>query len=179
MKKKYFYIDYLNQLKGNINSIQEEFDTIRKVVDIINTSDIVFICGNGGSSAIASHISNDLQKMAKIRTICLSDNIPLITAYANDEHYKYIFSRQLETLAKKEDTLIVLSGSGNSENILEALSCAKQIGMNIVCLIGMDGGKVKQLYKNETILHINTDMQKSEEIFLIIGHILTLELINY
>ena len=178
MKKKYFYIDYLNELKGKINGIQEQYDVIKESVEIIKQTDIVFICGNGGSSSTSSHIANDFQKMAKIKTICLSDNTPLITAYGNDEHYKYIFRRQLELLAKKEDTLIIISGSGNSENILEALSYAKKIGMKIICIVGMDGGKVKQLYKDSTLLHINADMQKSEELSLIIGHILTLELMN-
>lgn len=107
----------------------------------------IFICGNGGSAATASHFATDLGKGASLgfptrfRAVALTDNVPLISAYANDIGYQIIFAEQLKSLARPGDVLVVLSGSGNSPNILEALEAAREVPCRSIALTGFDGGR--------------------------------------
>ena len=108
----------------------------------------VFIAGNGGSAATASHMANDLTKgVAEVdgqglRAVALSDNIPLITAIANDKSYREIFADQLLALGQAGDVLILLSGSGNSANIVRAVEVAQKMQITTIALLGMGGGQV-------------------------------------
>ena len=137
----------------------------------------VFICGNGGSAGNANHIANDLiYPIAKktwhgIRTHALSANPATITCIANDEGYKQIFSIQLMGMAQPGDVLIVLSGSGNSPNILEALAQAKRMSVKTFAILGFDGGKAKA--KTDHPIHIPVqDMQIAEDLQLVIAHMI-------
>ena len=111
----------------------------------------IYVAGNGGSAAIASHWVNDLGKATKrsgsppVRVMSLSDNVSWLTALANDEGYERVFAGQLENFAKKDDVLVVISSSGNSINLVRAAEFARSRGMTIVGLLGFDGGKLKQL----------------------------------
>lgn len=110
----------------------------------------IFVCGNGGSAALASHFVTDIGSGSVKRgqyfpIISLVDGSPVITAAANDFGYSHIFSRQLMTLAQASDLLIVISSSGNSQNLIEAVSYAKSIGMRTGGLLGFDGGKLLKL----------------------------------
>ena len=109
----------------------------------------IYIAGNGGSAATASHWVNDLGKATKVagrppmRVMSLSDNISWLTALANDEGYDRIFSGQLENFAQKGDLLILISASGNSRNLLQAVELAKQRGVMTIGFLGFDGGALK------------------------------------
>jgi D-sedoheptulose 7-phosphate isomerase len=115
----------------------------------------VFIAGNGGSSATASHMACDFQKTTlgkshdqlsnRIRAIALSDNGPLISAWGNDVGYDLIFAQQLRNLGDPGDVLLVITASGNSPNILAALEAAKEIGITTIGFLGFQGGKAKAL----------------------------------
>jgi D-sedoheptulose 7-phosphate isomerase len=115
----------------------------------------VYLVGNGGSSAIASHFANDLNKTVlghkgeknakRFKAICLSDNIPVLTAWANDTGFEKVFSEQLKNFANPQDVLIAISSSGNSANILEAVKTARQIHMPVIGLLGFDGGQAASL----------------------------------
>ncbi len=111
----------------------------------------VFLAGNGGSSATASHMANDLMKgivlpgKRGLRAISLSDNVPLMTAVANDIGYAEIFARPLAELGQSGDVLIVISASGNSPNVLRAIETAKQKGITTVGFLGMGGGKASKM----------------------------------
>ncbi|MBI3321943.1 MAG: SIS domain-containing protein [Candidatus Omnitrophica bacterium] len=107
----------------------------------------VFIAGNGGSAATASHMANDLVKTigAGFRAIALTDNVPLITAWANDVGYEEIFAGQLRVLAHPGDVLILISGSGNSANLLRAAEAAKAMELVVIGFLGRDGGRLKGL----------------------------------
>ncbi len=130
----------------------------------------VFICGNGGSHANASHLANDFQ-LAGIRAHALASNPAVLTCSANDCGYDTVFMLQLALLASSGDTLIVLSGSGNSGNVLHALEHAKRSDMRSFAILGYDGGKAKALA--ETAIHVKVDdMQCAEDIQLIVGHII-------
>lgn len=161
--------NYTNKIRNCMTQLQDNSDNIVKTLNIIENSDKVYICGNGGSAVNASHISMHFTNM-----ICLTDNIATVTAISNDYTYEYIFSRQLQELATKNDSLIVMSGSGNSPNILHAISMGKFLGMRIIAIIGYDGGEIKQTYEDEidVIINVNAEMQHSEDVQLIIGHLL-------
>ncbi len=135
----------------------------------------VFICGNGGSAGNAIHLANDfLYGIAKcsgggLKVLALSANPAVMTCLANDVGYEHIFSEQLAVQAEAGDLLIVLSGSGNSPNILCALEKAKAKGVKSYAVLGFTGGKSKQLA--DVAIHFPVDdMQIAEDIQLIVGH---------
>jgi D-sedoheptulose 7-phosphate isomerase len=135
----------------------------------------VFICGNGGSAANASHLANDFlygiskQLGSGIRVSALSANPSVLTCLANDCGYEAIFSMQLAVQGRAGDVLIVLSGSGNSPNIVNALEQAKTMRVKSYAILGYDGGKAKALA--DVLIHFDVhDMQISEDLQLIVGH---------
>jgi D-sedoheptulose 7-phosphate isomerase len=137
----------------------------------------VFLCGNGGSAANALHIANDLfYGIAKkcgpgLRVHALPANVSVLTCLANDEGYAEVFSVQLANLARAGDVLIVLSGSGNSPNILAALKEARRIGLSSWAVLGYSGGAARDLA--DRALHFPVDdMQIAEDLQLIIGHMI-------
>jgi len=137
----------------------------------------VFICGNGGSAANAIHWANDfLYPVAKsggkgMKISALPANVSVLTCLANDIGYENIFAAQLATEAEPGDVLIVLSGSGNSPNVIKALEQAKVSNMKSFALLGYSGGACKALA--DVVLHFPIDdMQIVEDMQLIVGHML-------
>lgn len=135
----------------------------------------IFLMGNGGSAATASHVTNDLVKGCRVedtpgfRALCLSDSNALVTCLANDFCYEEIYSILLQTYAKPGDIVLAFSGSGNSPNIIHALNTAKGIGMLAIGLGGRDGGRMKLLCDH--ILIAPTDsMEMLEDMHLIYFH---------
>jgi D-sedoheptulose 7-phosphate isomerase len=135
----------------------------------------VFICGNGGSAGNAIHLANDflygISKVAGsgLRVNALSANAAVLTCLANDEGYDTIFSTQLAVQANHGDVLVVLSGSGNSPNILKVLAKAKEMGVKSYAILGYSGGKAKAMA--DVAIHFAVDdMQISEDLQLIVGH---------
>ena len=137
----------------------------------------IFLCGNGGSAANAIHIANDLlYKTAEIygrgiKATALSANQAILTCLGNDVGYENIFSKQLETLGKEGDLLIVLSGSGNSANILKIIDTAKKRKIKTYAFLGFDGGRCLKLVDVPIHFAVN-DMQIAEDLQLIVGHML-------
>lgn len=137
----------------------------------------VFICGNGGSAGNAVHLANDfLYGIAKrpgggLRVNALSANPAVITCLANDIGYDCIYSQQLSVLANPGDLLVVLSGSGNSPNIVAVLEQAKALKVKSYAVLGFSGGRCKQLA--DVPIHFPVDdMQISEDLQLVVGHML-------
>ena len=140
----------------------------------------VFICGNGGSAANALHIANDLfygigacgsaPIMPGVKAEALPASIGIVTCLANDTGYENIFSHQLAVKADPGDVLLVLSGSGNSKNVVNAIQKSKDLNMKSHAIVAFDGGKCKQIAENTIHFHIN-DMQIAEDTQLIVGHI--------
>jgi D-sedoheptulose 7-phosphate isomerase len=141
----------------------------------------VFICGNGGSAANASHFCEDLGKSTiprsrydddgqpRLRVISLTDNTPYILAWANDEGYDRIFIEQLKNLASPGDLLIAISGSGNSPNILRAVEWANRHGLVTFGVTGFNGGQLKRMAQR--CLHVRlADMGLVESIHLVAFH---------
>ena len=150
-------------------------DIINVLVKCIDQNNTIYTIGNGGSSANASHVVVDFIKLGhsinrKIKTFCLSDNVPSITAIANDISYENVFSFQLSQLAIKNDVLLIFSGSGNSSNILHAVETAKVNGAIVIGFTGFDGGKLSKIVDYNIQVPIN-DMQIVEDIHMSIVHI--------
>lgn len=141
----------------------------------------LFLCGNGGSGATASHLVADFQKIVSqegkqpFRCMSLGDTLPLLTAQANDEEYSAVFARPLEVWGETGDLLIALSGSGNSLNVLRAVATAKRRGIKTIGMTGFDGGKLAKAV--DLNLHIPANsMQRVEDLHMIIGHCLFVHL---
>jgi D-sedoheptulose 7-phosphate isomerase len=137
----------------------------------------IFLCGNGGSAATASHMANDLGKGAsyghsgaRFRVIALTDNVPWMTALANDVDYESIFSEQLRNLGQADDLLIAISGSGNSQNVLNAVEVAKEKGMKTIGWTGFDGGKLAGMVDLAIVAHSH-HMGRVEDIHTVLMHL--------
>jgi D-sedoheptulose 7-phosphate isomerase len=164
---------------------QVDQEPIARIIHILNEARLkkkhIFILGNGGSSATASHIVNDLLKstarpdMPHMRVICLADNTPTLTAYANDVAYEAIFSEQLVALADPGDVLVALSGSGNSPNVLRAMEKAKLLELTRIGLTGFDGGRLKDQCDVSVVVSSNS-MQVIEDVHMVILHSIFLAL---
>src|SRR5436309_15674058 len=111
----------------------------------------IFIMGNGGSAATASHFALDLAKNTiipgapRLKAISLTDHVPLITAWSNDTAYEHIFAEQLANMIEPGDVVIGISTSGNSPNVINALHLAKQSRAPTIGLVGAKGGKIKEI----------------------------------
>lgn len=137
----------------------------------------VFFCGNGGSAGNAIHLANDyIYGIAKrlgggLRVQALTANPAVLTCLANDVGYDHVFSEQLAVLGQANDLLIVLSGSGNSPNVVAALKQAKEMGIKSYAILGYTGGLCKSLA--DVPIHFPVeDMQIAEDLQLVIGHML-------
>ena len=176
--------NYLNKFSSVLTD--STFTNVQYLANDIKQTKIknkkIFICGNGGSAANAMHIANDLTYGAGISSgkgfniEALPSNSAVITCLANDIGYENIFSEQLRVKATKGDLLIVLSGSGNSKNIINALKMAKKLKIKSYAILGYSGGKAKSLANVSLHFKIN-DMQIAEDIQIIIGHLL-MKLLN-
>tara|TARA_B100000900_G_scaffold386359_1_gene376772 strand:- start:1157 stop:1747 length:591 start_codon:yes stop_codon:yes gene_type:complete len=169
------YIEEHNKVlsKIDVDSLQAAIDM---VVDAFQRGVKIITCGNGGSASTASHYITDWVKMAnlatgeKFRGFSLVDNIGLVTAYGNDLSYDDIFSGQCTALLDKGDLLVVVSGSGNSTNIVNAVNEANKIGADTLAILGYDGGEVIKI-AGKTFLVPSFDMQVCEDIHLMFGHL--------
>ena len=168
-------IDYLN-----VDNIDACIDLLMKAYNDENT---IFICGNGGSAATASHFACDLNKGVsyglekRFKIIPLTDSLSSITAYTNDLSYDIIFVEQLKNFFKKGDVLIGISGSGNSKNVLNAIEYVNNNDGITIGWTGYDGGKLKELTQYSIDANVN-DMQISEDIHMILVHIIMKTLSN-
>jgi D-sedoheptulose 7-phosphate isomerase len=138
----------------------------------------VFIFGNGGSGATASHVVCDFNKCVcldlekKFKFVCLNDNVPSLMAYANDINYDDVFYQQLKSYLKPGDLVIGISGSGNSKNVIKAVEYAKHVGIETFTLCGYNGGKLRKIDSTNSIHVKINDMQIVEDCHFVIFHML-------
>ncbi|SHJ79546.1 D-sedoheptulose 7-phosphate isomerase [Clostridium amylolyticum] len=170
------YLETLTRVINNLDK-NEINRTMQAILKKYNEQATIYIFGNGGSAATASHFVCDFNKGAcmdaknKFRFICLNDNTPIITAIANDISYDDIFSYQLQGVLSKNDMVIAISGSGNSKNIIKAVKYAKEIGCEVVGITGYDGGLLKKYADYSLHVDIN-DMQKVEDVHMAFDHMM-------
>lgn len=171
---------YLSQVGEICNQLERE--QIDRLIEILlearDRDSQIFMLGNGGSAAAASHFCEDLGKgtlkditdSKRFRAISLTDNVPYIMAWANDEGYEQVFEQQLINLARQGDVAIGISGSGNSENVLRAISFANEHGMVTVGITGFNGGKLRWLAQHTVHVPCH-NMGMVENVHLIIAHL--------
>ncbi len=155
------------------------FDVVDQVVDALWNAycedRAVFLFGNGGSAALASHCACDLGKGTimnghrRFRVLALTDNVPLMTAWANDASYADIFAEQLRGFLRKDDVVFAFSASGNSANVLNALTLAQETGALTMGLTGFQGGKMKSLCELCVVIP-SDNMQVIEDLHLSVSH---------
>jgi D-sedoheptulose 7-phosphate isomerase len=142
----------------------------------------IFIIGNGGSAGMASHMACDLAKTVlgrkrdksrrRFRVLSMTDNVPLITALANDLGYEHIFTEQLILYARARDLLLVITGSGNSPNIVKAVKLARKMGLRTAGLLGFDGGKVMSML-DAVVLIPDFSYGYVEDMHVVMDHLIT------
>ena len=149
-----------------------------KIKEVQNKGNKIFVMGNGGSSSTSSHFVSDLLKTSltieskKPKAISLTDNMPVLMAWANDTNFHDIFASQLENFLEKDDLVIGISGSGNSENVVKAIQFANEKEAKTICLLGRDGGKLSKISQLSLIIP-NDNMLTIETMHLLVCHLLT------
>lgn len=150
---------------------------IEKLVCCYEAEQNVFVFGNGGSAALASHFACDLGKGAivegnghkRFRILSLTDNLPLMTAWANDHSYEMVFAEQLRNFIRPMDMAFAISGSGNSANVLRAMEVAREVGAYTMGLTGFQGGRMRSLC-DLCIVIPSDNMQIIEDFHLGVAH---------
>jgi D-sedoheptulose 7-phosphate isomerase len=182
-----------------IEKINNYFETMKRCIDNLDRHEIeqfintlleardrksrIYIMGNGGSAATASHFCGDFNKGMsygqdkKFQMMCLNDNVATMLAYANDISYDNIFVEQLKNFLQKDDLVIGISGSGNSKNVLNAIEYANENGAITIGLTGYNGGKLKTISKISVNANID-DMQITEDIHMMLCHMIYSVLMN-
>ena len=178
------YFTYLYSVLQNIDT-KEIAVFVETILDARERGATVFIIGNGGSAATASHMANDFAIGTNdydkpFRVISLTDNVSVISAIGNDFGYDDIFVRQLKVYAKKGDVLVGISASGNSKNLIDAFNYAKLSDVKTVAITAFDGGKLKAI-ANEGI-HVPTEAKEygpAEDAHMILDHLISGYLMRY
>jgi D-sedoheptulose 7-phosphate isomerase len=175
--------DYFNRVYAACQSVRVSRDTMT-LIDILerayHRNRRIFIFGNGGSGATASHFCEDLAKgtlngkkdIKRFKVISLTDNVPFILALANDEGYENVFEGQLRNLAEPGDVAIGISGSGNSPNVIKAIEFADKNQMITVGMTGFNGGNLRRIVQHSIHIPIH-DMGIIESVHSIITHYIT------
>lgn len=179
-------MNYTNDIKNYIELEREilshlDVEQINAALNLLDETRLkkgrIYICGNGGSAATASHFQNDFNKGVSeyievpFRFHCLNDNMATIMAIANDIGYEEVFRFQLRGNLEPNDILVAISGSGNSKNVINAVEYAKAQGNKIIGLTGYSGGKLKEL--SDISLHVPVQsMQVTEDIHMIFDHLM-------
>jgi len=168
------YFDDLVQVIANM-PLQAIDQIVSVLLDAYESSRTIFLFGNGGSAALASHFACDLGKVAangsgkRFQALALTDNVPLMTAWANDANYEDIFAEQLATFVQPDDIAFAISGSGKSPNVLKALKVAREARAFTIGLTGYKGGHLKDLC--DVCLIVPSDnMQIIEDLHLSVTH---------
>jgi len=179
MNTKVLANDYLSELKDLLDRF--DHDNFEKIVDLILSAyekeTHIFVMGNGGSGSTASHFACDINKGCcmdldkKFKMICVNDSIPTLLALANDVSYDAVFVEQMKNFFAPGDLVIGISGSGNSENVLQAIQYANENNGTTIGLSGYSGGKLSKMVDVSLVADIH-DMQKTEDVHMIVVHMI-------
>lgn len=150
------------------------------IAEVREASGTVFLVGNGGSASTASHFATDLgvgsiNVSKHVRVVSLTDNIAVMTAISNDKSYESVFEQQIQLLGKEGDILVLISASGNSKNLIEALKSSQRLGMKSFSLTGFDGGELRRMTLGSNV-HVPSkigDYGLVEDAHLAICHMVT------
>lgn len=181
MRKLDLIAENINEHLTTLNTIKDkDLKNILEFYNIILASikkkGTIFWCGNGGSASDSQHLAAELIGRYKsnrkpLKSISLNSDTSVLTCISNDFGYENIFSRQLEGIANHNDVLIIISTSGNSKNIINAIKLAKKKKIKVLGLLGKNGGACKNLIKNKIIINSN-NTARIQEMHIMIGHII-------
>ncbi len=171
---------YFSEIEQMMRTISQDhlIRVLRILEECYHNGHRVFIIGNGGSAATASHFALDLAKntimpqVPRLKAISLTDHVPLITAWSNDTAYEHIFAEQLANLIEPGDVVIGISASGNSSNVINALLLAQQSRAYTIGLLGATGGRIKDIV-DAYVLAPGQNIEQEEDAHLIIAHVIT------
>jgi D-sedoheptulose 7-phosphate isomerase len=171
------YFTELEQMLRDISQAHLQ-DILSLLEETYRNGHRIFIMGNGGSAATASHFALDLAKNTimpgapRLKAISLTDHVPLITAWSNDTAYEHIFEEQLANMIEPGDLVIGISTSGNSPNVINALNLAKKSCAATVGLLGAEGGLIKNIV-DSYVLAPGQNIEQEEDAHMILTHIIT------
>ncbi|MBQ9457498.1 MAG: SIS domain-containing protein [Bacilli bacterium] len=176
-----------------IQEINEYYEREKKVIDALNREELnaamnclldayergayIYVFGNGGSSATASHIVCDFNKGTcyeidkKFKFVCLNDNLPILMAIGNDDDFSNVFVYQLKDRLTKDDVVLAISGSGNSKNVVKAVDYAKEVGAKVIAMTGYSGGKIAKVADYQMHVPVD-DMQITEDLHMGFDHMM-------
>lgn len=173
------YLRYLKSVLDNLD-LEAVAQFAQRLEAVRLAQRTVFFVGNGGSAATCSHFANDLVKACRttgqpgFRAVSLTDNIPLMTAIANDDGYENVFTGQMPDLFRKGDMLVAISASGNSPNVVAAARLARALGGEVVGITGFDGGEL--LHVSDCVIHAASEKGEYgpvEDAHMILDHMVT------
>ncbi len=171
------YFTELEQMLRDISQAHLQ-DILSLLEETYRNGHRIFIMGNGGSAATASHFALDLAKNTimpgapRLKAISLTDHVPLITAWSNDTAYEHIFEEQLANMIEPGDLVIGISTSGNSPNVINALKLAKKSCAATVGLLGAEGGLIKNIV-DSYVLAPGQNIEQEEDAHMILTHFIT------
>jgi len=178
VEMKNFFNNYVDKLTKTLGVV--EVDMVQNLAEALQDAGragrSIYLCGNGGSAGNAIHLANDfiygagLKNGGGLRAEALSANAAVLTCLGNDLGYDSIYSEQIRIKGNPGDILIVLSGSGNSANVVKAIETANQLRMKTFAIVGFTGGRCKELAQYPIHFEVD-DMQIAEDLQLIVGHI--------
>ncbi len=188
MKRKQLVIEYLASYKEKLINLFDSIDIdmleaiIDAMVNAFKNGNTLYVAGNGGSAATASHIQADFQFFVRYFTdfrpkvVALTDNVPLMTAISNDNSYEDVFVEQMKGKFNKDDLLLAISASGNSPNVVKAVEYAKELGGTTIAFCGFTGGKLKEIADLPLYTpNKDKDYGPIEDLHMILNHVL----VNY
>ena len=176
-----------------IQEINEYYEREKKVIDALNREELnaamnclldayergayIYVFGNGGSSATASHMVCDFNNGTcyeidkKFKFVCLNDNLPILMAIGNDDDFSNVFVYQLKDRLTKDDVVLAISGSGNSKNVVKAVDYAKEVGAKVIAMTGYSGGKIAKVADYQMHVPVD-DMQITEDLHMGFDHMM-------
>lgn len=174
-----FSLEYIDELKEVLDNFPhgQFVQIVDAFLEAYDNEKQIFVMGNGGSASTASHLACDINKGVcsglekRFKVICLNDNIPTLLAYANDLSYEDVFLEQLKNYFQPGDVVVGISASGNSENVLKAITYAARNRGKIIGLCGFQGGELAKIVDIPLIVR-SDDMQKVEDVHMVVVHML-------
>ena len=185
MERKQLITDFINSYKDRLINLYDSIDVdmlesiVTAMITAFKNGNTLYVAGNGGSAATASHMQADFQFFVRYFTdfspkvIALTDNIPLMTAISNDNSYEDVFVEQMKGMFNKGDLFLAISASGNSPNVIKAVEYAKELGGKTIAFCGFTGGKLKEI-SDMPLYTPNKDKDYGpiEDLHMILVHVL-------
>ncbi|RLB10292.1 MAG: phosphoheptose isomerase [Deltaproteobacteria bacterium] len=163
-------------------NIENIISLAKKIAEAFSKDNKLLLCGNGGSAADAQHIAAEfvnrfILERTPLPAIALTTDTSIITSIANDYSFEHVFSKQIKAIGRSGDIMLAISTSGNSENVIQAVNTAKDMGIYTAALTGGDGGRLAKIVDIPIIVASNS-VPRVQEVHIMAGHIIC-QLVDY